>query len=115
VSTTYSQRFLVGTCEPFSPYIVSDPVPSGFIWVIRNVTFQQTGNFGGFMNIWIPDVSGTPESGNVALSQELYHVFGSANLWYRQVINAGEVVAAQGVSLLSAVDVIISGYQLTAP
>lgn len=113
MAPAYSTRFLLGTCEPFVPYIVSDPVPTGFIWVIRNVTFQQTGNFGGFLNIWMPDDPVSPETGTVVLSQELYHIFGAANIEYRQVLNAGEVVAAQGVSLVSAVSVIISGYQLS--
>ena len=114
MATTYSARFLLGTCSAGSPYLVSAQVPLGFIWVVRNVTFQQLGNFGGFLNLWMPDISGAPETGNVALSQELYHVFGQQNLWYRQVLVAGEVVAAQGVNLISDVDVIISGYQLTA-
>lgn len=113
--TTYSTRFLVGTIEPFSPYIASDPVPTGFIWVIRNITFQQTGNFGGFLNIWMPDVSGSPETGTIVLSQELYGIFGHENLSYRQVLNAGEVIAFQGVSIISPVNVICSGYQLAAP
>jgi hypothetical protein len=82
---------------------------------VRNVTFQQLGNFGGFINIWMPDNSGSPETGVVVLSQELYHVFGSQNVWYRHVLEAGEVVAIQGVDLISAVGCIVSGYQLTAP
>lgn len=61
----------------------------------------------------MPDDPVTPESGSLVLSQELYHVFGTQNIEYRQVLNAGEVVAAQGVSLVSAVTVIISGYQLS--
>lgn len=115
MSTTYSTRLALGQCEPFVPYFASSPVPTGFIWVVRNITFQQQGNFGGFLNIWMPDVAGSPETGSVVLSQELYSILGHGNLWYRQVLNAGEVLAFQGVSLISAVTVIASGYQLTAP
>lgn len=113
MTAAYSTRFLLGTCEPFAPYIASSPVPTGFIWVVRNVTFQQTGNFGGFINIWMPDDPVSPETGTVVLSQELYHVFGAQNIEYRQVLEAGECVAAQGANLVTSVNVIISGYQLS--
>jgi hypothetical protein len=113
--STYSTRFLSARLNAGSDYHASVPVPTGFIWVIRNITAQQTGNFGGFVNIWAPESPVSPLTGQLLLSQELYHVFGQFNNEYRQVLNAGELLAAQGASAISPIDIIISGYQLSVP
>lgn len=50
----YTQRFWLGVVAADGGTITSDPVPTGYRWVMKAITGVQTGSAGGYLELQAP-------------------------------------------------------------
>lgn len=106
MAAAYSMRFMLGTLPGGGGSVDSDPVPTGYIWVLNWVTAVMEGNPNGYFFVKGP--------GGINIGYwNMYQIFANLNVKFHVVFNAGEQITVQALDTASPCDYTVSGYQLS--